>query len=100
MKAHDLPRNSVVAVCYSTGAVSAFLYINSRDQISPFWYSGRSPYNLETFGELNKFFDEEPGGHEHWRNGLDYHNVRMVQGHVTSAAKVDFKRCKKFAKKH
>ncbi|QGF21202.1 hypothetical protein KMB89_gp03 [Citrobacter phage HCF1] len=53
-KAHDLPRNSVVAVCYRTGAVSAFLYVNSRDQISPFWYSGRSPYKLETFGELNK----------------------------------------------
>lgn len=100
MKAHDLPRNSVVAVCYSNGSVSAFLYINSRDQISPFWPNKHSPRGMERFGELNMNFHEEPGGHEHWRNGLDFHNVRMVQGHVTSAAKVDFKRCKKFAKKH
>lgn len=99
MKAHDLPRNSVVAVLFSTGKVATFLHINKNGLINPFWPYVNGINGFSLHGELEKY-DPIEGCHEHWRKGIECYDVRMVQSHVTSAEKVDFKRCKKFAKKN
>lgn len=100
MKAHDLPRNSVVAILYRTGKLAIFLHINKNGLINPFWPSKEHGFNgFYLHGELDSH-DPTEGYHEHWRIGIEFYDVRMVQGHVTSADKVDFKLCRKFAKKH
>lgn len=99
MKAHDLPRNSVVAILYSTGAVSTFLHINKNGLINPFWPFASGINGFCLHGELDKH-DPTEGYHEHWRKDIECYDVRMVQSHVTSADKVDFKLCRKFSKKH
>lgn len=95
MKVHDLPRNSVVAVM-SCGNAEAFLHINKDGLINPFWVSEYGKNGFSVHGELDKHFGGA-GEHEHWR---DYSGkLEVVQSHVTSADKVNFKRCMKFFKK-
>lgn len=93
-----LARNAVFAVV-SGKAVRAFMHINKDDLINPFWVSEHGRNGFSVHGELCKALGDA-GGHEHWRGVCDgNHEIIMVQSHVTSADKVDFKRCMKLFKK-
>lgn len=93
-----LARNAVFAVVGGK-EVRAFLHINKNDLINPFWVSNHGRNGFSVHGELCRALGDE-GGHEHWRGVVDeHHEIIMVQSHVTSADKVDFKRCMKFFKK-
>lgn len=94
----ELARNAVYALKHNfNGEVYAFLHVNKNDLINPFWLynDGRS---FSVHGELCKW-DGSEGYHEHWRDIDSGTNVTMIQSHVTKASDVDFKRCRKFARK-
>ena len=92
-----LAPNAVYALKHNfDGNVYAFLHVNKNDLINPFWLydNGRS---FSAYGEFCKW--EKAGGHEHWRDFGIETEVTMIQSHVTKASDVDFKRCRKMARK-
>ncbi|QLF85337.1 hypothetical protein STSR3_53 [Salmonella virus STSR3] len=93
-----LARNAVFAIV-DGGDVRAFLHINKDDLINPFWVSEHGRNGFSVHGELFKALGDA-GGHEHLRGVCDgHHEIIMIQSHVASADKVDFKRCMNFFKK-
>ena len=95
-----LARSAVFAVSGTIKGNVAFLYINSKGDISPFWRSGGGQWRKH--GELDLHYDGQYVDHNHWRGVEDLAEIKitMIQSHVTRAEYVDFKRALKFAKKH
>lgn len=95
-----LARNAVFAIVNPYNKeVMTFLHVNKDNLINPFWLSEFGDNGFSVHGELDKYFPTA-GCNEHWRNCLnDGVDIVMVQSHVTKASDVDFKRCRKFARK-
>lgn len=95
----ELARNAVFAVNSIDGINRAFLYVNRLGNISPFWVRGdRERWSLhgEFFGE-----SERDNGHSHWHGVCDgNHQIELLQSHVTKASGVDFKRARKYYRRH
>ena len=96
-----LARNAVFAVGEKGDENTAFLYINSKGHISPFWRSEHYADGWSKHGELDLQYGQDPIDHEHWygvqSDGVA-RNITMIQSHVTSVKDVDFKRALKFIK--
>ena len=98
-----LARNAVFAVGTKGNQDAAFLYINSKGHISPFWRSEHYADGWSKHGELDARFGSDPINHEHWygvESDDPNREIVMIQSHVTRAEDVDFKRALKFIGKH
>lgn len=98
-----LARSAVFAVGTKGNQSTAFLYINSKGEISPFWRSGHYSDGWSKHGELDLTCGDDPINHDHWygvqSDGIT-RDIIMIQSHVTRAEDVDFKRALKFIGKH
>nr|DAG30341.1 MAG TPA: hypothetical protein [Caudoviricetes sp.] len=114
-------RNAVFAVKRAKDTkISAFLYVNHKGNISPFWRSelysdGWSKHGWisgDRYGSLGTEDDdgwisgdrygswgtEDDDAHNHWYCVEDDgHEIIMVQSHVTHVNKVNMKLCRKLA---
>ncbi|AWD92208.1 hypothetical protein HOT14_gp08 [Escherichia phage vB_EcoS_IME347] len=98
-----LARSAVFAVGTQGNKSTAFLYINSKGEISPFWRSEYHADGWSKHGELDLICGQKPINHDHWYgielDGVE-RDITMIQSHVTRAEGVDFKRALKFIGKH
>lgn len=91
-----LARNAVFMLTIKGVKVARFIHVNKNGFINPFWMIDDKSFSVH--GEL---IGHPEGLHEHWRS-VEHKacNVLMIQSHVTKASDVDFKRCRKFSRKH
>lgn len=96
-----LARSAVFAIGEKGDQDTAFLYINSKGEISPFWRSEHWPDGWSKHGELDVICSGDPVDHCHWygvqSDGIT-RDITMIQSHVTRVEDVDFKRAMKFTK--
>lgn len=96
-----LARSAVFAIGKKGDQDTAFLYINSKGNISPFWRSEHYADGWSKHGELDVKYGQESMDHYHWygvqSDGV-VRDITMIQSHVTRAEDVDFKRALKYTK--
>ena len=97
-------RNAVFAVKRAEDTkIAAFLYVNHKGNISPFWRSehysdGWSKHGWVSGYRYGSCGTEDDDGHNHWYCVEDDgHEIIMVQSHVTHVNKVNMKLCRKLA---
>lgn len=99
-------RNAVFAVKRAgEKEITAFLYVNHKGNISPFWHSEHHKGGWFKAGWISGdgcgywggcWGTEDDDAHNHWYGvETDGHEIIMIQSHVTHANQVNMKLCRK-----